>query len=256
MRCSAVPRRARGRGWGGVRLWCCAGRSRCGAVAVRGGRGAGRSRCGVGLKGAVGSVPPGRRSREPAERESASRSPDPSVGRCGETQRNARTVLPDKHRSGRCLQRATARWRLARRGLSRQAESEERSEGPASPPSGTTAVAARTRPSGGAERRNGTPGPSCQISTAAGGVSSALPHAGGSRDAVCLAKRRARSAARVPRACRARVSKSQPGPVRRAVPRDATERPDRLPEPGAVEPTGAFWVLLSRSAGSATDPDQ
>ncbi len=162
---AAVPRPARGRGWGGVRLLC--------------GRGA--VLCGVGLKGAAGSNPPGRRSREPAERESASRSPDPSVGRCGETQRNARTVLPDKHRSGLCLQRATARWRLARRGLSRQAESEERSEGPASLPSGTTAVAARQ------------------------------PATAGS--------------------------------------------PDRLPEPGAVEPAGAFWMLLSRAVFVA-DPDQ
>ncbi len=71
-------------------------RPRCrrgwGGVRLLRGRGAVRSRSGVGLKGAVGSIRPRRL----------------------------------KHRSERCLRRATARRRLARRGLSRQAESEER----------------------------------------------------------------------------------------------------------------------------------
>ncbi len=148
-----------------------------------------RSQCGVGLKGAAGSIRPRRRSREPPERESASRSPEPSVGLCRETQRNARTVLPDKHRSGRCLQRRRER--------------------------GAERTAARKSP-----------------------IFGALLHAGGSRDAVCLAKRRARSAARVPRACRAGRRQSQPGPVRRALLRDATECPDRLPVRGRIEPAG------------------
>ncbi len=62
-----------------------------GGARLRGGGGAERSRW-VGLKGAVGSIRPRRL----------------------------------KHRSARCLQRATARWRAARCSLSRQPESEER----------------------------------------------------------------------------------------------------------------------------------
>ncbi len=94
----------------------------------------------------------GRRARATRAREAAARphcgalrfaaAPPPRLGRCEAAVRlrccaglrvglkgAVGSIRPRclKHRSARCLQRATARWRLARRGLSRQAESEERS---------------------------------------------------------------------------------------------------------------------------------